>query len=75
MNPQTKSFLLSKTLWGIVVSAAAAILGRYVPALTDPTTQAGIADQLVTLAGAALAIYGRCTATQPLHVTAPPASN
>lgn len=53
-----KRLFESKTLWGVVVMLTAAFLGAE---LTE-ATRAAITQDLVTAAGAALAIYGRLKA-------------
>jgi hypothetical protein len=61
-----KAWYLSKTIWGSLISVAAAFTGLIGISL-DPASQAQIAEALVQLVGAAgalLAIYGRLSATQ-----------
>lgn len=61
-----KSFLLSKTLWGILISAAGAILPKIG---LMPFTDAGadeMAGLIVTILGAIFAVYGRIVAQKPL---------
>lgn len=63
MKP-SKSIFRSKTFWGAVV----AVLPTVLPAFgVDP----GVVGQITTAAGAVLAVYGRATATEPVHVTKP----
>lgn len=60
-----KPWYLSKTIWGSLISVAAAFTGMIGMSL-DPATQGEIADALVQIVGAAgalLAIYGRLRAT------------
>lgn len=61
----TKSLLLSKTFWGVIIT----LVGQFLPHLgihlADSDTDM-IADQLVSLAGAGLAIFGRVTASKAI---------
>ncbi|MEZ5872418.1 MAG: hypothetical protein R3D32_11385 [Nitratireductor sp.] len=60
-----KPWFMSKTIWGSLISVAAAFTATLGISL-DPTAQSEIADALVQLIGAAgalVAIYGRLTAT------------
>ncbi len=61
-----KPWYLSKTIWGSLISVAAAFTGMIGLSL-DAAAQVQIADALVQMVGAAgalLAIYGRLSATQ-----------
>jgi hypothetical protein len=64
-----KSWLQSKTIWGVLIAAAPAVISAIGPAL-GVAIPAGEASQLVqtavTLVGSVLAIYGRTVASQPL---------
>ena len=60
-----KPWFMSKTIWGSLISVAAAFTATLGISL-DPSAQGEIADALVQLIGAAgalIAIYGRLTAT------------
>jgi hypothetical protein len=62
---EEKPWYASKTIWGSLISVAAALAAAVGIGL-DQTTQGEIADamvQLVGAAGALFAIYGRLTAT------------
>lgn len=59
-----KSFLLSKTVWGLVLAVASPIAARYGFTIDE----AAWVNDIVTALGAALAIYGRFTATKELRV-------
>lgn len=63
----SKSFLTSKTLWGILIG----ILAEALKAHGMTVDSAGLTNDAVSLIGAALAAYGRFHATQPLHIIAP----
>jgi len=68
----TKSFLASKTLWGVLVAALPAILGLFGLHITDmgaftEQAQANV-DSITTLVGSGLAIYGRVKANAALVV-------
>lgn len=63
----TKSLFASKTFWGAVVAAVAPILIPHLHLSTDAVNS--IATQLVTLSGAALAIYGRVKAEKSVTIT------
>jgi len=61
-----KSFLLSKTLWGIVISALGSILPKVG---LMPFTEAGageVAGMIVTVLGGLFAIYGRVAAQKAI---------
>ena len=63
---EEKPWYMSKTIWGSLVSVAAALAGAFGIAI-DAQSQLAIADaavQIVAAAGALIAIYGRLTATQ-----------
>lgn len=64
MNILSKSFLTSETFWGIFVSILCQVLKHYnITVDTD-----GLTNELVSAAGLGLAMYGRFTAIQPLHI-------
>lgn len=71
----TKSIFASKTIWGIIISALPTILGLFglhvadTGAFTDDVGKN--IEEITTLAGAALAAYGRVKATSALVVKAP----
>lgn len=69
---ETKSFLTSKTLWGVLIAALPTIAGLFGYHVTDAAAFASGAqesvDGLLTLIGSALAIWGRVTATAKLVV-------
>ena len=69
MSEQTKSFLTSTTIWGILIGLISQIATR--AGIHFPADQAGLTNDIVGLIGTALAIYGRFTASQPLHITTP----
>lgn len=58
-----KSIFLSKVFWGVVL----AVVARYVHITDVPA----VANDLATIAGAALAIYGRFKATKSVTLTTP----
>ncbi|MEC9343505.1 MAG: hypothetical protein VYD64_06635 [Pseudomonadota bacterium] len=63
---EEKPWYLSKTIWGSLISVAAALAAAFDIAI-DAESQAAIADavvQIVAAAGALVAIYGRLTATR-----------
>ena len=63
---EEKPWYLSKTIWGSLVSVAAALAAAFGVA-ADAHSQQAIAEAAVQLAGAAgalVAIYGRLTATR-----------
>lgn len=63
---ETKSFLLSKTLWGLLIGFAAPLLAQH----GVTVDQTGLTNDLIGLAGFGLAVYGRFQAGG-LHVVAP----
>lgn len=58
-----KSMIKSKTLWGVAVSIAAIVAGKYGLVIGDES--AWVAD-IVALIAAVFAIYGRIVATKKL---------
>jgi hypothetical protein len=72
----TKNFLTSKTIWGIVTMIVAQFFPGSVDITTMPTDALGWAKVAVSLAGAALALYGRWKANTPLTIgpSQPPVS-
>jgi len=63
-----KSFLASKTIWGVGISMLAQLAGRWGYEIS-PELQGQAIDlilQGVALAGAALAIWGRITASRKI---------
>ena len=56
-----RALLTSKTIWGLLIAVLAPILAKH-----GISIDGGVADQLVQLAGVALAIYGRLTAKGPI---------
>ena len=69
-----KSFLASRTVWGVVIALGAQVADRWGfridQELQDQTVD--IILQVVSVAGAALAIYGRVKATKQLSLTGGP---
>ena len=65
----SKSLFLSVTFWGCVLTFAAQILSRF--GIQLPADTSGLANDLVSLAGICITIYGRFTATQAVHIVAP----
>lgn len=59
-----KSIFASKTFWGVVLAVAAPIAAKY--GLTLDVE--GWSNDAVTFVGAALAIWGRWTATRPVRL-------
>lgn len=67
----SKLFLFSKTIFGSLIAALPAIQEGLQTIATDPTIAAVIPPQFypfVSLAGAAIAIIGRLTATQKVVI-------
>lgn len=71
----SKSFLTSKTMWGIIIALSGGVLSRYGFHVTaaDAGTLADLSTQAMELGGAVLAAYGRMKAIQPLHAVVPTA--
>lgn len=69
---ETKSLFQSKTIIGIVIAALPTLLGLFGYQVSDVTAfAAGSEDainSLVTLAGSAVAVWGRVTATSKLVI-------
>lgn len=64
----TKNFLTSKTIWGIVTMIVAQFFPGAVDITTMPQDGLGWAKVGLSLAGAALALYGRWKASTPLTI-------
>ena len=69
MNEPSKSIFASVTLWGVVIGVVSQIATRY--GYQFPGDDAGLANDLAGMAGAALSIYGRFRATQRVYVIKP----
>ena len=61
-----KSFLLSKTLWGVVISMVAMFAPKLGFSPFSEGDVAGLTENIVALLGAALAIFGRITAKKKI---------
>ena len=59
----TKNFLTSKTIWGAMIALIATMLHMMG---FDVTGMDGTAEEIVTIAGAAMAIYGRIKAVKKI---------
>ena len=60
----SKSIFASKTFWGLVLTVVAPIAAKYGFTLDAE----GWSNDLVTLAGVAIALWGRWTATRPVKL-------
>ena len=58
-----KSFILSKTIWGVVITALGSFLNTNG---FDTGMLAGLDGEIVTILGAVLAIYGRVKAVKKI---------
>lgn len=69
---ETKSIFLSKTVWGAVIAASPAILALFGYRVSDSAAFTSgaedVVNSVVTLVGAAVAVYGRLVATKNLVV-------
>jgi len=72
---ETKSIFASKTVWGIVIAALPTVLGLFHYKVSDVASFTAGAEEIVgavvTLAGSAMAIWGRVVATKNLVVKNP----
>lgn len=59
----TKNFITSKTIWGAMIALIATMLQIMG---FDATGMNGTAEEIVTIAGAAMAIYGRIKAVKKI---------
>lgn len=59
----TKNFLTSKTIWGAMIALIATMLQIMG---FDSTGMNGTAEEIVTIVGAAMAIYGRIKAVKKI---------
>jgi hypothetical protein len=69
MNDESKSIFASTTFWGVVVMFASQLSGRF--GYTVPGDITGTVNDLAGIAGTLMALYGRLTATQMVHVLPP----
>jgi hypothetical protein len=69
MNEPSKSIFASVTFWGVVIGVVSQLATRY--GYQFPGDISGLANDLAGMAGAALSIYGRIRATQPVYVLKP----
>lgn len=67
-----KAALGSKTVWGVVIAALPTVAGLFGYQITDVASFAAgaedVVNQVTTLVGSVLAIYGRAVATSKLVV-------
>jgi len=63
MTNDTKSLLESKTVWGAIIAIAGAVLNALG---FDTGALGGLDDEIVTLIGGLLAVYGRATAIKKI---------
>lgn len=63
-----KSFIKSKTLWGLVITLIGTFVDLPVPAEEASTILVDIADKGIEIFGLVLAAYGRFTAKTALKV-------
>lgn len=61
----TKNFLLSKTVIGVVISFVGLVMGQF---HLDATSLTGSEDIVVQLGGLILALYGRIKAVKKISV-------
>lgn len=64
---QVKSFIASKTIWGVILMIAGSIFGYNIPEGADQEL-AGIASVVMESVGAVLALYGRIKADKKITV-------
>lgn len=72
---ETKSVFASKTIWGVVIAALPTVLALVGYKVSDVAAFTSGAEEIVgaivTLAGSAVAIWGRISATKALVVKNP----
>ena len=68
METISKSIFKSTTFWGLVLVVIGPTLNRFGIVVGDT---ASAAADISTIVGSIIALYGRASATQPLHVVAP----
>jgi len=61
-----KNFLLSKTIWGVLISLAGVAMSKFGLTPFDEATSQALAGEIVTLVGAVVAVIGRITAQTSL---------
>lgn len=66
LPPEVKGLLESKTFWGIVVMLFGVVINKWAHIDIDELTQSAITNDLLTMAGAGLAIWGRLTVTKKI---------
>jgi len=63
-----KSFLLSKTIWGVVITLFGVVMSNFGWTPFDEVTSQELAGQVVSVLGGILAVAGRVKASRPLKV-------
>ena len=66
---QVKSFLISVTLWGVLVSAFATFMPHIYSNIFGTTSQAQIVQGAMQAVGIVITIYGRFRATKTITLT------
>lgn len=64
---ESKGLLSSKSFWGVVLMVLAIFSERWFGFDLGEATQSFLSEQLVVIAGAALAIYGRVRAEKKIE--------
>lgn len=64
MNEEGKTLWESKTFWGVVVMVFASLAEPLFGIRLSEAAQSDIAEQVMTMVGAAIAIYGRVVAQE-----------
>jgi hypothetical protein len=62
----SKSFLQSKTIWGVLIAMTASFASS-LGWIVDQNSAMAIANDVAVLAGGALAVYGRIVAEKPIR--------
>lgn len=66
---ETKSILLSKTVWGVIIGVLGILLPKFGLMPLDDAAADMLAGEIVSAIGALLAIYGRIKAVKKITVT------
>ena len=69
MNDTSKSIFTSVTFWGLLLGLLGPLSTRF--GYTMPSDTTGLANEIVGIVGALVALYGRFTATNQVHIVPP----
>jgi len=63
---EAKHFLMSKTIWGVLISLAGVVMSKFGLTPFDEATAQTLAGEIVSMIGAVVVVIGRITAQTSL---------